>query len=125
MKENRIGFLGTYFNKDAVLRLSRASKILAWIVLVVYGFQLFLSIGVYVQQILRGFWAGMSFPDIVQNFLYSFEQPLHGVVYFFALLGISQLLLVFLDIEDNTRQAARRVAGTKKWSVLHPLRFWK
>ena len=108
MKEEHAGFLGTYFDKDTVLRLSRASKILAWIVLVVYGFQLILSIGMDIQQILNGFWAGMGFSDIVQNFMVAFEQPLHGVVYFFALLGISQLLLIFLDVEDNTRRAARQ-----------------
>ena len=107
----REDFLGTYFNKDAVVWFVQALKILAWIILVIYGGQLVLSIGVYTLQILRGFWAGMSFTDGAQNFLYAFEQPLHGVVYAFALWGISQLLLIFLDIEDNTRRAAR---GTKE-----------
>ncbi len=69
-----------------------------------------LSVGVDTLQILRGFWAGMGFTDMVQNYLSAFEQPLHGLVYSFALWGISQLLLIFLDIEDNTRRAAR---GTK------------
>jgi hypothetical protein len=108
MMEKHSGFLGTYFNKTTVLQVSKASKVLAWIVLVIYGFQLFLSVGVYILQIVRGYWAGMGFTDFIQNFLSAFEQPLHGVVYFFALLGISQLLLIFLDIEDNTRRAARR-----------------
>jgi hypothetical protein len=108
MKNDHVGFLGTYFDKDTVIRLSRASKILAWTVLGVYGIQLILSIGIDIQQILSGFWVGMGFPDIFQNFLVAFEQPLHGVVYFFALLGISQLLLIFLDVEDNTRRAARQ-----------------
>ena len=74
MKDNHIGFLGTYFNKDAILRLSRASKILAWIVLVIYVSQLFLSIGAYTLQILRGFWAEMGFTDMVQNFLSAFSS---------------------------------------------------
>ena len=100
-------FLGTYFDKNAVLRFAQALKILAWIILIIYGGQLVLSIGVNVLQILRGFWAGMGFTDGVQNFLIAFEQPLHGMVYSFALWGISQLLLIFLDIEDNTRRSAR------------------
>ena len=107
MEDQHSNFLGTYFNKDAALRLAQGLKILAWIILIIYGCQLVLSIGVYTLQILRGFWAGMSFTDGLQNFLTAFEQPLHGVVYSFALWGISQLLLIFLDIEDNTRRAAR------------------
>jgi hypothetical protein len=105
--EKHANFLGTYFNKDAVLRMARGLKILAWMILIVYLGQLVLSIGVDILQILRGFWAGMSFTDAAQNFLIAFEQPLHGVVYAFALWGISQLLLIFLDIEDNTRRSAR------------------
>jgi hypothetical protein len=107
MKDTHTGFLGTYFNKDVVLRISQASKVLAWIVLTFYGVQLILSIGTTIGQILQGSWAGMRFIDVFQNFLYVFEQPLHGVVYFFALMGVSQLLLIFLDVEDNTRRAAR------------------
>ena len=107
----REGFLGTYFNKDAVLMFAQALKILAWTILVIYGGQLILSIGVNILQIVRGFWAGMGFTDAAQNFLFAFEQPLHGVVYAFALLGIYQLLLIFLDIEDNTRRAARVTKG--------------
>jgi hypothetical protein len=110
MAEGR-NFLGTYFNKDSVLRLAQGLKILAWIILVIYTGQLLLSLGVNILQILRGFWAGMSFTDGLQNFLVAFEQPLHGVVYAFALCGISQLLLIFLDIEDNTRRAARLTKG--------------
>jgi hypothetical protein len=107
MEKKPGGFLGTYFNKDAVLRLSLASKILAWVVLAVHLIQLVLAFGVNILQILRGFWIGMGVTDIIQNFLYALGQPLHGVVYFFALLGISQLLLMFMDIEENTRRAAR------------------
>ncbi len=108
MKDTHTDFLGTYFNKDVVLRISQASKVLAWIVLVFYGVQLLLSIGTNIVQILQGAWVGMRFIDGFQNFLYIFEQPLHGVVYFFALMGVSQLLLIFLDVEDNTRRAARQ-----------------
>ena len=111
MENRHSNFPGTYFNKDTVLRLAQALHILAWIILVIYGGQLILSIGVNTLQILRGFWVGLGFTDIVQNYLSAFEQPLHGLVYTFALWGIYQLLLIFLDIEDNTRRAAR---GTKE-----------
>ena len=107
MEENRGVFLGTYFNKDTVLKLARASKILAWVVLAVHLVQLLVSLMINILQIVRGFWVGMGFTDILQNFIYVIQTPLHGVVYFFALLGISEILLIFLDIEDNTRRAAR------------------
>jgi hypothetical protein len=107
MEENRGVFLGTYFNKDTVLKLARASKILAWVVLAVHLVQLLVSLAINILQIVRGFWVGMGFTDIIQNFIYAFQTPLHGVVYFFALLGIAEILLIFLDIEDNTRRAAR------------------
>ena len=107
METKHSNFPGTYFNKDTVLRLAQALKILAWIILAIYGIQLVLSIGVNALQILRGFWAGMGFTDVIQNYLYAFEQPVLGLVYSFVLWGISQLLLICLDIEDNTRRAAR------------------
>jgi|WetSurMetagenome_2_1015567.scaffolds.fasta_scaffold57013_2 hypothetical protein len=107
MKDEHARFLGTYFDKDTVLKLARASKTLAWIVLGVYGIQLIASLLTNIIQIRNGFWVGLGLTDAIQNFLYAIEQPLHGIVYFFALLGISQLLLIFLDIEDNTRRAAR------------------
>jgi hypothetical protein len=107
MEDKHSNFPGTYFNKDTVLRMARGLKILAWIIVVIYGGQLILSIGVNTLQILRGFWAGMGITDMIQNYLFAFEQPLHGLVYSFALWGVSQLLLIFLDIEDNTRRAAR------------------
>ncbi len=107
MKDTHTGFQGTYFSKEAVLKISQASRLLAWVVLGVYGVQLLVSLGNNILLILQGQWAGMRFIDIFQNFLYILQEPLHGVVYFFALMGVAQLLLVFLDVEDNTRRAAR------------------
>jgi hypothetical protein len=37
-----------------------------------------------------------------------FLQPLPGVFYFFGLQGISKGMLILLDMEDNTRRAARK-----------------
>jgi hypothetical protein len=34
--EKQAGFLGTYFDRDGVLRLSRWADVIAWIVLTVY-----------------------------------------------------------------------------------------
>jgi hypothetical protein len=105
--DRHIDFPGTYFNKTTVLRFAQALKIMAWVVVAIYGLQLILSLGTTTYQLLQGMWFGMSIPDIIQNYLSTIGTPLHGIVYSFALFGISQLLLIFLDIEDNTRRVAR------------------
>ncbi len=100
-------FLGTYFSKDTVLKLSATAKVFAWIIAAFYATQWVLQVGSFFLQYARGFWAGMGFTDIAQNLLWLLEQPLRGLVYFVVLQGVAQALLLFMDIEDNTRRAAR------------------
>jgi len=107
--EKRENFLGTYFSKDTVLRLTSVAKILSWVVVGVYALEWLVQALVMVLQIARGFWTGMGFTDVVQSILYLFEQPLRGVVYFVVLQGVAQALLMFMDMEDNTRRAARDI----------------
>ena len=105
-------FLGTYFSKDAALRIAAVARILSWVVIGLYSLQWLIQLLTMVLQILRGFWAGMGFTDIANNIVILFEQTLRGVVYFIVLQGVAQALLMFMDIEDNTRRAARdREAG--------------
>ncbi len=101
-------FMGTYFNRDAVMTLSRWADILAWVVVVVYAVDLIAALGVFALQYLRGFWAGMGFSDLFMNVLYIVERPFRGIVYFIALQAIGKALLILMDMEDNTRRAARR-----------------
>jgi hypothetical protein len=105
--EKKERFLGTYFSKDAVLKLASAAKVFAWIVAVFYSLQWLLQVGTFFLQYARGFWTGMGFTDIAQNLLWLFEQPLRGLVYFAVLQGVAQVLLLVMDIEDNTRRAAQ------------------
>lgn len=105
--EKRENFLGTYFSKDIVLRLTSVAKLLSWVVVGVYALEWLVQAMVIVLQIGRGFWAGMGFTDIVQSILYLFEQPLRGMVYFVVLQGVAQALLMFMDMEENTRRTAR------------------
>jgi len=100
-------FLGTYFDRDSVLKLSSIAVIFSWIVLVVYAAQLALSVLVYVLQLIRGQIYGLGPTDYVQQILWLVEPPFRGVVYFVALQALSKILLMFMDIEDNTRRAAR------------------
>jgi hypothetical protein len=101
-------FLGTYFNKDAVLRLASVAKLFSWIVAGFYVIQWAIQTGTFFLQYVRGFWSGLGFTDIAQNILWLFEQPLRGLVYFVVLQGVAQAILMFMDMEDNTRRAARQ-----------------
>jgi hypothetical protein len=101
-------FLGTYFDRDAVIRMARVIAILSWVVAGIYIFDILLGAGVYVLQYFRGFMVGVGFTDSLQNILYLIERPLHGVLYFAAMQAVSKGLLIFLDVEDNTRRVARR-----------------
>ena len=102
------GFGGTYFDRSFVLRIVRVAEIAAWVVLVVYTLQLLLSAGVLVLSYGRGFLRGMGFTDMFQQILFVLEQPFRGIVYFVGLQAIAKILLIFMDIEDNTRRAARK-----------------
>jgi hypothetical protein len=107
--EKREDFLGTYFSKDTVLKLASVARFFSWIVAGFYVAQWLLQVGTFFLQFARGFWTGMGFTDITQNILWLFEQPLRGLVYFVVLQGVAQALLMFMDVEDNTRRAARDI----------------
>lgn len=108
--EKQAGFLGTYFDRDGVLRLSRWADALAWVVLAVYVLTWLLSLTLFIAQYLNGlfFEKGMTFLSAFNIFMPYLQQPLPGVFYFFGLEGISKGLLLLLDMEDNTRRAARK-----------------
>ena len=104
-KHNR--FLGVYFNPDVILRLVSVARVLSWVVVGVYAVEWLDQAVAMIMQVSHGYLAGMGFTDVLQSILYLFEQPLRGVVYFVVLQGVAQALLVFMDIEDNTRRTAR------------------
>ena len=85
-------FLGTYFDPDAVLRVSRWAEILSWVVVAVYVADVLLALLVFFLQFGRGFMQGIGPTDILTNFLYLIERPFRGVVYFVVLQAISKAL---------------------------------
>jgi hypothetical protein len=107
--ENPTNFLGTYFNKNSVLHISAYAKYFSWIVMGMYALQWLIQIAATVTQIFQGFWIGMGFTDILLNIFSLFDQPLRGVVYFIVLQAVAQSLLLFLDMEDNTRRTVRSI----------------
>ena len=108
MSDSREHFLGTYFDRDAVLRMARLIGVLSWVVAGIYAFDLVLSLGILGLQYARHLIMPMGFTDVAQNLLFIFERPLHGVLYFAAMQAVSKGLLILLDLEDNTRRAARK-----------------
>lgn len=108
MTESKQHFLGTYFDRDAVLRMARIIAVLSWVVAGIYAFDLVLSLGILVLQYIRHLIMPLGFTDVAQNLLFVLERPLHGVLYFAAMQAVSKGLLILLDMEENTRRAARK-----------------
>jgi hypothetical protein len=108
MPEEKGKFLGTYFDRDAVIKMANVIAILSWAVAGIYVLDIVVGLGVFVLQVVRGFMVGMGFSDYLQNILYLLERPLHGALYFAAMQAVSKGLLIFLDVEENTRRAARK-----------------
>jgi len=107
--EKQAGFLGTYFDRDGVMRLSRWADVAAWIVLTVYLLTWLVAILMFFAQYYNGMYIekGATFLTIFNMFIPYLQQPLPGLFYFFGLQAMSKGLLIFLDMEDNTRRAAR------------------
>jgi len=103
-------FLGTFFQAETIFKLAGFSKVMAWIVLAVYSLEFGLSVVVMALQIMRGFWVNMGLTDYASNIMLTLERPFRGIVYFVVLLGISETLKIFVEIEANTRRAARNIS---------------
>ncbi len=109
--EKQEKFFGAYVDRDMVLRLTRWADIAAWVILTIYALTWLFSVVLFVSQ----YFNGMFFAKGSDSFLTTFnlftpylQQPLPGVLYFFSLQAISKVLLLLLDMEDNTRRAARK-----------------
>ncbi|MBV6393487.1 MAG: hypothetical protein KPEEDBHJ_02729 [Anaerolineales bacterium] len=100
-------FPGTYFDKDAVLRLERFLRIASWIAAGVYIYQLVLNLGVFILQLIRGLVYIGGVTDLLLQLLWQVQPSLAGLIFFAVLQAVAHGLLILLDIEDNTRRAAR------------------
>lgn len=107
-KDSHVSFPATYFDRDSVIRMAQVIAILSWVVAGIYALDVVVGLGVFLLQVLRGFLGGLGFTDYLQNILMILERPLHGVLYFAAMQAVAKGLLIFLDVEDNTRRAARK-----------------
>lgn len=108
--EKQEKFLGAYFDRDAVLKLSRWADTISWVTLTLYVLTWAFSALLFVSQYANGMMGdkGASFLMGVNMFSPFLTQFLPGVFYFFGLQAISKVLLILLDMEDNTRRGARK-----------------
>lgn len=108
MTENeRIHFSGTYFNRDAVLRLARLADIFSWVVLAYYVAQAGISVLVFVLQIVRGLVTLAGLTDYLQQSIWLAQPIVPGLLYFVGIQAMGHATLILMDIEDNLRRAAR------------------
>lgn len=108
--DRQTGFLGTYFDRDAALRLARLAGILAWVLLGIYVYTTLVSVGQFWTLVATGAasYAGTSIFDRMSIPTMQFSQLMPGIVYFMMLKVAQQVLLILLDIEDNSRRGARK-----------------
>ena len=108
--EKQERYLGAYFDRDSVLKLSRWSDGLSWVVLTVYILSWMFSLLLFFSQYASGMMGdkGMNFLMGFSMFSPYLTQPLPGIFYFIGLQAVSKVLLILLDMEDNTRRGARK-----------------
>lgn len=103
-------FLGAYFDRDGVLKLSRWADTLSWVTLTIYALTWMFSVLLFLSQYANGMMGdkGMSLLMGLNMFTPFLTQLLPGVFYFFGLQAVSKVLLILLDMEDNTRRTSRK-----------------
>jgi hypothetical protein len=106
-KETKTNFAGTYFDRDAVLRITRFLKIASWIVAGGYIYQLVMNLTIFTLQLMRHLVYIGGPTDFMQQVFWQIQPMLAGLIFFVSLQAIAQGLLILMDIEDNTRRAAR------------------
>lgn len=108
--EDRTGFLGTYFDRDSALRLARWAGILAWVLLALYMYTTLVSTGQFLSLLASGAvsYTATNISDRLSIPTLQISQLVPGLVYFVTLKVAQQMLLILLDVEDNSRRAARK-----------------
>lgn len=109
MDEKRVNFPGLFFDKSAILNLARWAGVLAWVALGAYLFTFVVSFTQFMFQFANGlyFQKGISVVDLLSFFNPYPTMPVPGIAYFFGLKFVQHSLLILLEMEENTRRAAR------------------
>ena len=103
----RTNFAGVYFDRDSVIRLARLASIFAWASLIYYAAQVLVQLTVLILQFARGLIALPGYTDFAQQIVWLVQPIIPGLWNFIGLQAVGKVLLIFMDIEDNTRRAVR------------------
>ena len=106
--ESKSNFAGTYYTLDKVLRITKGLKIASWVIAGFYGYQLAVGLTVFILQVSRHLIYIGGPTDFLQQISWVFQSSMAGLIFFISLQAIAEGLLILLDIEDNTRRAARK-----------------
>jgi len=108
--DQQVKFFGTYFERDSVIRLARWAEGTSWVVLTIYVLTWLTSALLTLSQLYNGMMMdkGMTFLMAMNLFSPYLTQIIPGIFYFFGLQAVSKSMLILLDMEDNTRRAARK-----------------
>lgn len=109
MEQKREPFLGLFFDKSAVLRLSRWAGMLAWVILGIYLVTTSISLTRFLIQYSSGlyFEKGITPLDMLDFFTPYLVQPLPGIIHFFGLKFAQNALLILMEMEESARRSAR------------------
>ncbi len=105
---SKTNFAGTYFDRDSILRLARLANIFAWASLLYYAAQAALALTIFTLQLVRGLTVLPGFTDFAQQIIWMLQPVIPGLWNFIGLQAVGKVLLIFMDMEDNTRRAARK-----------------
>lgn len=95
-------FLGTFFDRDQVLKIELWLRIIAWFALAANIFEN----GLYAFQMVYNAIIGGFSIDYSMVMLNIAHMSI-GAIYFIFLQSISKIVLILMDIEENSRQASR------------------
>ena len=96
-------FFGTYFERDAVLRWALLSRILGWVIFAIYILQYAYDTGMNLFNAFRS-----GYPLDWFYLIFNMGKPFQGMMLLVVLHLLAFALQILLDIEDNTRRAARK-----------------
>jgi hypothetical protein len=100
---------GTYFDKDSVLLLERWARWISWGILASYIIDVLFSLYQSLTNTIL-----LGFPPDYYFTLVTLFRVLQGGLAFIILQVAAKVLLILLDIEDNTRRAARAATPAEK-----------
>jgi hypothetical protein len=102
-EKGHIHFWGTYFDKDAVMRVERWARITGWAILAAY----IIEAGYSTYQNIYNSIVG-NYPLDFYFLFSNFAHILQGGMLCIVLQAVAKITLILLDIEENTRRAARK-----------------